>query len=114
MKVRLTLRPGQRGTHALVEKYAERLLAVRYRYCEQSCRRFKTVELIEQVDSWMPGLPKNADPDQPVLVRIAVDEYRLREQARRSGGRWRPAERAWSLSLQAVYDLGLSGHVIKE
>jgi hypothetical protein len=32
---RLTLKPGQRGTHKLAAKYGDRLVRVRYRYDEQ-------------------------------------------------------------------------------
>jgi len=43
---RLKLKPGQKGTKALVEKYGDDLVCVRYRYDETSRTRIKTVELI--------------------------------------------------------------------
>jgi hypothetical protein len=43
---RLTLKPGQRGTHKLAARYGDRLMCVRYRYGEQWKKRYKTVELI--------------------------------------------------------------------
>ncbi|MBJ6752323.1 hypothetical protein [Geomonas anaerohicana] len=44
MKSRLNLKPGQRGTKHLVEKYGAALLYVRYRYDEERGVRLKTVE----------------------------------------------------------------------
>jgi len=46
MITRLKLKPGQKGTKALVKKYGDALLCVRYRYDEASRTRIKTVELI--------------------------------------------------------------------
>ena len=46
MVTRLKLKPGQKGTKALVEKYGDALVCVRYRYDETSRTRLKTVELI--------------------------------------------------------------------
>lgn len=43
---RLKLKPGQKGTKALVEKYGDALVCVRYRYDEASRTRIKTVELV--------------------------------------------------------------------
>jgi hypothetical protein len=48
MQTRLKLNPGQRGTKKLVANYGDRLVCVRYRYDEQTKRRYKTVELIEE------------------------------------------------------------------
>ena len=38
MEVRLTRRPGDAGTHKLLERYGERLVCVRYRYDSQNAR----------------------------------------------------------------------------
>ena len=48
MITRLKLKPGQKGTKAVVEKYGDALVCVRYRYDEASRIRTKTVELIEE------------------------------------------------------------------
>lgn len=48
MKTRLTLKPGQNGTKKMLDKYGERLLAVRYRYDAARHLRIKTVELVEE------------------------------------------------------------------
>ncbi len=47
MKVRTTLKAGEQGTKRLVDKYGEKLIAVRYRYDRQKSMRYKTVEIIE-------------------------------------------------------------------
>jgi hypothetical protein len=46
MRVRLKLKPGQRGTKNLVNQYGDRLICVRYRYDEKTKKRYTTVELI--------------------------------------------------------------------
>jgi hypothetical protein len=40
MIAKATLRPGQKGTRHLMEKYGERLIRVRYRYDPKTNRRF--------------------------------------------------------------------------
>jgi hypothetical protein len=46
MKSYAHLKPGQRGTLRLVEKYGKALLCVRYRYDEARGVKLKTVEII--------------------------------------------------------------------
>lgn len=48
MLTQTTLRPGQKGTKSLAEKYGDRLVCVRYKYDEKTGRRLATVELIEE------------------------------------------------------------------
>jgi len=43
MKTQTHLKPGQKGTKRLVEKYDDTLLCVRYRYDESRGVRLKTV-----------------------------------------------------------------------
>jgi hypothetical protein len=50
---RLKLKPGQKGTKALVEKYGDALVCVRYRYDETSRTRIKTVELIVKKSNYL-------------------------------------------------------------
>src|SRR5262245_26786565 len=45
-RVRLHLKPGQKGTKTLVARYGDRLICVRYRYDARRHMRFTTVELI--------------------------------------------------------------------
>jgi hypothetical protein len=46
MKTRLILKPGQKGTKRLTDKYGDALVCVRYRYDAELRQRLKTVELI--------------------------------------------------------------------
>ncbi len=41
-----TLRPGDKGTKKLIEKFGDQLLCVRYRYDHLEQVRYKTVELV--------------------------------------------------------------------
>lgn len=63
MKSRLNLKPGQKGTKALVERYGETLLYVRYRYDESRGVRLKTVEIIVEEKPWQPGTRLRDDDD---------------------------------------------------
>jgi hypothetical protein len=58
---RLKLKPGQKGTKALVEKYGDDLVSVRYRYDEASRTRIKTVELIIERKQLSPSAKKKRD-----------------------------------------------------
>ena len=55
MHVRTTLRPGDRGTRALVSEFGERLVCVRYRYDPENRKRYKTAELIVDERPWTPS-----------------------------------------------------------
>jgi hypothetical protein len=46
MKAHTHLKPGQKGTRRLLDKYGEALICVRYRYDEVRDVRLKTVEII--------------------------------------------------------------------
>jgi len=51
-RVRLHLKPGQKGTEQLLAQYGDRLICVRYRYDAQRKKRFKTVELLVAECDW--------------------------------------------------------------
>ncbi len=53
-RVRLHLKPGQKGTKQLLAQYGDRLICVRYRYDAQRKKRFKTVELLVAERDWQP------------------------------------------------------------
>jgi hypothetical protein len=61
MRTRLHLKPGQRGTKRLSEKYGDQLVCVRYRYDDATKKRYKTVELIVDVAEWQPRVKKKND-----------------------------------------------------
>jgi hypothetical protein len=86
---RLKLKPGQKGTKALVEKYGDELFCVRYRYDEASRTRIKTVELIVEKKQLSPSTKKKAD-DTLVPVQIAFGASNLGKMARSAGGEWDP------------------------
>lgn len=86
--IRLTLKPGQRGTKALLKEYGHRLMCVRYRHDREHHKRYKTVELIVDEADWVEeGALANA-----LMIRelAAREETGLREQVKAKGGRWNP------------------------
>lgn len=94
------LKPGQKGTHRLVEEFGERLLCVRYRYDEITGERLKTAEII--VDR-KPGKfsPRHRDSDL-VAVMVPYTEKALREALKAAGGRWDPEERLWRVRYGSI------------
>lgn len=58
MQVRLTLRQGQKGTAKALQRYRNRLIAVRYRYDGTLRMRLKAVELLEEQMPWVQASPK--------------------------------------------------------
>ncbi|MGH8524782.1 MAG: hypothetical protein ACREXY_11365 [Gammaproteobacteria bacterium] len=56
MDVRVTLKPGQKGTRRLATRYGDRLVRVRYRYDKVKRKRYKTIELIVDEETWIDGL----------------------------------------------------------
>jgi len=76
MITRLKLKPGQRGTKALVEQHGDALVCIRFRYDAASRTRFKTVELV-------------------VEKTVVVNKASHQQQCNRTGANrlWR--KRAW-------------------
>ena len=66
MQTRVTLRPGEKGTKALVEEHGDRLVCVRYRYDATARVRYKTVELIVDQVPWDLGERLAAGERRPV------------------------------------------------
>jgi hypothetical protein len=112
-RIRLNLKPGQKGTRQLVAKYGERLVCVRYRYDPGRKKRFKTVELIIGERDWEPPAAPFAD-DQIVGVRVAFEEVDVRERVKRAGGTWHRPRRVWQLAYGDAVALGLRDRVIAE
>ena len=114
MEVRATLRPGQKGTRKLVERYGARLVCVRYLYDPQACRRHTTVELIVDSAAWKPN-KRNARrrDDDIVAVRIAYHETGLRERAKRLGAVWRAAQKLWEIRWSDARRLGITDRVVQ-
>ncbi|MEK6245157.1 MAG: hypothetical protein AABM33_11745 [Pseudomonadota bacterium] len=112
MATRATLRPGQKGTRKLVERYGERLVCVRYLYDAKASHQYKTVELIVSSAPWQPnprGLRRR--DDDIVAVRIAYGEVELRDRAKRLGAVWRPVQRIWEIAWGDAKRLGVTDRV---
>jgi hypothetical protein len=106
MRVRLKLKPGQRGTKHLLKQYGERLVCVRYRYDEKSRKRYTTVELIEAEEPWNPVIFKSDS-----IVRVKID---LRQKIKDAGGRWSKSTKTWKLPYKIVNKLGLKKRILVE
>ena len=93
MKSRLNLKPGQKGTKRLVEKYGKALLYVRYRYDEERGIRLKTVEIVVEEKPWQAGLRLRDEEIVPMIVNFS--EKVQRERLKAAGGKWDPKKRLW-------------------
>ena len=111
-RVRLHLKPGQKGTKQLLAQYGDRLICVRYRYDAQRKKRFKTVELLVAERDWEPR-PRFAD-DQIVGLRVAFADVGVRAQVKQAGGTWNPERRVWQLRYDRVVALGLNSRIVDE
>jgi hypothetical protein len=115
MIAKTTLRPGQKGTKHLMEKYGERLICVRYRYDETTHKRYTTVELIEAEATRTDT--EAQPPEQQHLhrvrvgVRIEYGETELRDKAKQLGAIWRPRHKLWEMSYDDAIALGLEARV---
>jgi hypothetical protein len=85
MKAYAHLKPGQKGTVRLQEKYGDALLCVRYRFDEQTGDNVTTVEIV--VDRRARKKPLFLDAEL-IAVAVAYDEKALREKLKAAGGRW--------------------------
>lgn len=119
MKTKLNLKPGQRGTKRLCEKYGDSLVRVRYRYDEIRKKRYKTVELIIEEKDWEPDEPsvntgeiRNAET-KLVGVRIGPGESVLQQKARKAGGIWNRRIGLWELEYEKALRIGLKDRIEK-
>ena len=100
MKSRLNLKPGQRGTKRLVDKFGKALLYVRYRYDESRGVRLKTVEIIVEEKPWRPRLGIRDEDIVPVMVSFS--EKSLRDTLKAAGGTWDPKAKLWYIAYGSV------------
>jgi hypothetical protein len=112
MKTRCKLKPGQKGTKGLLEKYGDALVCVRYRYDDASRTRLKTVELIVERKELPPPNREKAADNTPVAVKFPSGEPELRKSAKRLGGRWDPVEKLWYIPKRAIKGTELEMHII--
>jgi hypothetical protein len=112
-RVRLHLKPGQKGTKQLLAQYGDRLICVRYRYDAQRKKRCKTVELLVAERDWQPPRPRFAH-DQIVGLRVAFADVAVRDRVKRAGGTWNPERRVWQVRDDRVVALGRNGRIVDE
>ena len=111
MIARLKLKPGQKGTKALVEKYGDDLVCVRYRYDEASRTRIKTVELIVERKE-LPSIRQKIADEALVPVQIAYGAKDLGKMARSAGGRWDSEVKLWFIRYGNIKGTELEKHMI--
>ena len=119
MITKATLKPGLNGTKRLTEKYGKRLVCVRYKYDEETRKRYTTVELIEEESDWASERPvSRQEHPHPSSQRLAVPaeygETELREKVKAAGGLWRPRHKLWEMRYEDVTALGLESRVVPD
>jgi len=112
MKTHTHLKPGQKGTKRLVEKFGDSLLCVRYRYDERRGIRLKTVEIVVEERSWKPSLRCRDDDIVPLIV--AYTEKALRDRLKAVGGRWDPQEKVWLVPYGSIRGTDLEERILKD
>ena len=112
-RVRLHLKPGQKGTKQLLAQYGDRLICVRYRYDAERKKRFKTVELLVEERGWEPPRTPFAH-HQIVGLRVAFTDVAVRDRVKQAGGKWHPERRVWQLRYDRVVALGLNSRIVDE
>ncbi|ABB32318.1 hypothetical protein GeomeDRAFT_3197 [Geobacter metallireducens RCH3] len=110
MKTRLILKPGQRGTKRLSDKYGDNLVCVRFRYDAATRQRIKTVELIVERIDWNPP-PEKFSADTLVAVKIEGYEIDHRKKIKEAGGKWNPDKRLWYVRYGAIAGTELEKHI---
>ena len=114
MITRLKLKPGQKGTKSLLEKYGDALVCVRYRYDEASRTRIKTVELIVDKKELTPSRKQQQKIEDETLVpvRIEYGERQLGKMARSAGGKWDPKVKLWYIPYGKIKGTELEQHIL--
>jgi len=110
VKTRLILKPGQRGTKSLTDKYGDNLVCVRYRYDAKTRQRLKTIELIVERTDWEPPVEKFS-ADTVVALKIEGYETELRKKVKEAGGKWHPDKRLWYVRFGNVSGTALEKHI---
>ncbi len=101
MKTDTHLKPGQKGTKQLVEKYGDLLLCVRYRKDTARKVRLKTVEIVVEEKEWKPASLQYRDEDI-VPVIVSFSEKTLRDMLKAAGGKWDPDEKVWHVPYGSI------------
>jgi len=111
VKTRLKLKPGQKGTKALVEIYGDDLVCVRYRYDEASRTRIKTVEIIVERKQ-LPPSSQSVKDETLVPLQIAYGAKELGKMARSAGGKWDADVKLWYIRYGSIKGTELEKHII--
>ena len=112
MKSRLNLKPGQKGTKKLVEKYGASLIYVRYRYDEERGIRQTTVELVEAEAPWQPRTRRR--DGELVAVSVGFAEKEMRGRLKGAGGKWDPEQKAWLVTYGAIRGTDLAKRIVAD
>lgn len=113
MKTQTHLKPGQKGTKHLVERFGAALLCVRYRCDEGRGLRLKTVELVVEEKPWRSPLSYRDGDIVPVIV--AYTEKALRDRLKAAGGKWDPQKKLWRVPYGAIRgDTELEERILKD
>ncbi len=109
MKVKLNLKPGDRGTKKLKREFGEKLLCVRYRHDPAAQKRYKTVEPIAD------KIPSNPlPPDNHKLLFIDRHEKELQGKIKKSGGKWIADKKLWKRDCITTQTLDPESRIRKE
>ncbi|NTW87609.1 MAG: hypothetical protein HGB26_00445 [Desulfobulbaceae bacterium] len=108
MKAYAHLKPGQKGTLRLVEKYGASLLCVRYRYDEARGVRLKTVEIVVAESQSRKPL---FNDDDLVQLSVAFEEKELRELLKNIRARWEPELKVWLAPYRLVRNTPLEHRI---
>lgn len=104
--------PHQNGALRLSERFADRLVCVRYRTDPESGRRFTTVEILVEERTRTTPVPPSRPTHQ--LIRIGWGEGELREAVKAQGGMWVRDKKLWKVPSDVVRRLKLGKRVVQE
>ncbi len=113
MKAYGHMKPGQKGTQRLVNRFGAALICVRYRYDERTGDNLTAAEII--VDRRPRLMTTRYRDTDMVAVAVPYNETALREKLKAAGGRWNPEERVWHVCFGAIRgDTTLVERIVRE
>ncbi len=113
MKAYGHMKPGQKGTQRLVNRFGAALICVRYRYDERTGDNLTAAEII--VDRRPRLMTTRYRDTDMVAVAVPYTETALREKLKAAGGRWNPEERVWRVCFGAIRgDTTLVERIVRE
>ncbi|MDD2337205.1 MAG: hypothetical protein PHD01_11575 [Geobacteraceae bacterium] len=101
MKIRVKLKPGQKGTKKLTAQYGDTLVCVRYRYDVENHKKMKTAEIVVSESDWLP--PPAKYPDGALVhLKIGIKDTTEQKQVKAVGGRWDRQQQVWIVPYGCV------------